>query len=164
MCRVFLSSLGDLELRWFYRLPAGSIRSFHQLTESFIARFVINTKAPKGFDSLLTLTKGKSESLGNYNKCYWETYNEIEECLEELVVTNYKLGLIPGEKIWENSMLSLSVDLQNLMSPVEMFTQLEDDVWQVEQNIGLTLRAKGNSKGKRKARLITRVGQGKGLT
>ncbi|GFY91436.1 hypothetical protein Acr_07g0016320 [Actinidia rufa] len=34
----------------------------------------------------LTLYKGKNETLLNYNKHYWEIYNEIEECSEELVV------------------------------------------------------------------------------
>ena len=44
MCRVFSSSLGDLELKWFDKLPTGLIHTFHQLTESFIAQFMINTK------------------------------------------------------------------------------------------------------------------------
>ena len=34
------------------KLPIGLIASFHQLTESFVTRFVINTKVPKGVDSL----------------------------------------------------------------------------------------------------------------
>ena len=80
MCRVFSSSLGDLWLKWFNRLLPGSIESFYQLTESFIARFVINTKAPKAVSSLLTLKKSRNKSIKNYNKRYWETYNEIEEC------------------------------------------------------------------------------------
>ncbi|GFY85504.1 hypothetical protein Acr_04g0002420 [Actinidia rufa] len=93
MCRVFPSSLGDLGLKWFDKLPPGSIENFYQLTESFVARFVINTKAPKVVSSLLTLKKGRNESIRNYNKRYWETYNEIEECSEEMVVASYKLGL-----------------------------------------------------------------------
>ncbi|GFZ15618.1 hypothetical protein Acr_25g0000270 [Actinidia rufa] len=64
-----------------------------RLTESFVARFVINTKAPKAVSSLLTLKKGRNESIRNYSKRYWETYNEIEECSEEMAVASYKLGL-----------------------------------------------------------------------
>ena len=86
MCWVFPSSLGNLGLKWFDKLPAGSIKSFHQLTESFVARFDINMKAPKGVGSLLTPRKGKNESIRNYSKRYCETYNEIEECFEELAV------------------------------------------------------------------------------
>ena len=99
MCRVFPSSLGNIGLKWFDRLPAGSIGSFHQLTESFITRFVINTKALKGVGFFLTLMKGKNESLCNYNKLYWETYNKIQEFSEELAVASYKHGLTFGERI-----------------------------------------------------------------
>ena len=70
MCWVFPSSLGNLGLTWFDKLPARSIESFHQLIEFFVARFVVNTKAPKGVGSLLTLRKGKNESIQNYNKRY----------------------------------------------------------------------------------------------
>ena len=31
--------------------------------------------------------------LPNYNKRYWEMYNEIESCLKELELISYKLGL-----------------------------------------------------------------------
>ena len=89
MCRICFSSLGNLRLEWFDTLPPGSIRSFIQLSESFMALFVINTKAPKSVNSLLTLRKGKNETLRNYRKRYWELYNEIEECSEELVVISY---------------------------------------------------------------------------
>ncbi|GFZ02308.1 hypothetical protein Acr_15g0009160 [Actinidia rufa] len=98
MCRVFPSSLGDLGLKWFDKLSAVSIENFYQLTESFVGRFVINTKAPKAVGSLLTLKKGKNESIRNYSKRYWETYNEIEECSEQMVVASYKLGLAPGDR------------------------------------------------------------------
>ena len=67
MCRVFPSSLGDLGLKWFDKLLVGSIENFNQLTKSFVARFVINTKGPKGVGSFLTLKKGKNESIWNYS-------------------------------------------------------------------------------------------------
>ena len=76
-----------------------------------MARFIINTKAPKGVSSLLTLYKGKNKTLCNYNKCYWELYSEIDECSKELTIISYKLRLPPGEKLWENLMLSPSTDL-----------------------------------------------------
>ena len=66
MYRVFPSSLRDLGLKWFDKLPARSIGNFHQLTESFVTQFVINTNAQKGVNSLVTLRKGRKESLYNY--------------------------------------------------------------------------------------------------
>ena len=62
------SSLGDLKLKWFNKLPTRSIENFHQLAESFRAQFVINTKASKDVGSLLTLRKGKNKTIRNYNK------------------------------------------------------------------------------------------------
>ena len=67
-CCVFLSSLEDLGMKWFNKLPVGSIENFHQLCESFVTQFVINMKAPKGVGSLLMLKKGKNETIRNYNK------------------------------------------------------------------------------------------------
>ena len=55
MCRVFPLSLGKLGLKWFDKVSIGSIGSFHLFIESFVARFVINIKAPNGVSSLLTL-------------------------------------------------------------------------------------------------------------
>ncbi|GFS31591.1 hypothetical protein Acr_00g0018250 [Actinidia rufa] len=46
--------------------PTRSIGSFQQLTESFVARFIINAKAPKGVGSLLTLKKGKKQGCLAY--------------------------------------------------------------------------------------------------
>ena len=66
---------------------------------------------PKGVGSLLTLRKGKNETIHNYSKRYWETYNEIEKCSEELAMVSYKLGMIPSERLWENLMLNPPTDL-----------------------------------------------------
>ena len=90
---MFPSSLGDLRLKWFDKLPARMTENFHQLTKSFVARFVIYTKAPKGVSSLLTLRKGKNEMIRNYRKQYWKMYNEVEGCSEELAEASYKLGM-----------------------------------------------------------------------
>ncbi|PSS21414.1 Mediator of RNA polymerase II transcription subunit 13-like [Actinidia chinensis var. chinensis] len=97
MCRVFPSSLGDLGLKWFDRLPPGSIESLYQLTESFVAQLIINTKAPKAVGSLLTLQKGRNESIRSYNP---------------------------------------PTGLRDLMSWVEMFACLEDDVRESEKTEG----------------------------
>ncbi|GFZ15828.1 hypothetical protein Acr_25g0002370 [Actinidia rufa] len=76
-------------LKWFDKLPVGSIESFHRLIESFVTQFVKNTKALKGVGYLLTLQKGKNESFHNY-KQYWEIYNEIKEGSEELAVDDVR--------------------------------------------------------------------------
>ncbi|GFY88082.1 hypothetical protein Acr_06g0000220 [Actinidia rufa] len=100
-------------------------------------------KASKGVGSLLTLRKCKNELIRNYSKHYWEIYNQIKEFSEELAVASYKLVLTHGERLWENWMLNPPTDLWDLMSQIEMFAQLEDDVKQVEKAIGVTTRGEG---------------------
>ncbi|GFS38323.1 hypothetical protein Acr_00g0056810 [Actinidia rufa] len=141
--------LGDLGLKWFDKLPARSIENFYQLTESFVTRFVINIKAPKAVGSLLTLKKGKNESIKNYSKRYWKTYNEIEECSEDMVVDSYKLGLAPGDRLWENLTLNPPTDLRDLMSRVKMFARFEDDVRQAEKTEGKVGRGESSVKKRR---------------
>ena len=84
---------------------------------------MINTKALKGIGSLLTLRKVKNESISNYHKQYWETYNKIKECFEKLAVASYKLGLTLGERLWENLTLNRPTDLRDLRSWVEKATE-----------------------------------------
>ncbi|GFY97538.1 hypothetical protein Acr_12g0000790 [Actinidia rufa] len=98
--------------------------------------------APKAVGSLLMLKKGKNELIQNYSKRYWEIYNEIEECSEEMAVASYKLGLAPRDRLWENLMLDPLTGLRDLMSRVEMFARLEDDVRQAEKTKGKVGRSK----------------------
>ncbi|GFY97478.1 hypothetical protein Acr_12g0000190 [Actinidia rufa] len=91
---------------------------------------------PNAVGSLLTLKKGRNESIRNYSKRYWETYNEIEECSEEMAVASYKLELAPGDRLWENLTLDPPTGLRDLMSRVEMFARLEDDVRESKKTEG----------------------------
>ncbi|XP_057506541.1 uncharacterized protein LOC130789742 [Actinidia eriantha] len=50
-----------------------------------------------------------------------------------MAVTSYKLGMAPRDKLWENLTLDPLIDLRDLMSWVEMFARLEDDVRQAEK-------------------------------
>ena len=56
MCKIFLSSLGPVAMRWFDALEEGLIRSFKKLTKAFGARFITCSRVPKLVDSLLSMT------------------------------------------------------------------------------------------------------------
>ena len=75
MCILFPSSLGDLGLTWFEKLPEGSIASWAQLAEAFVTRFRTNTKTPVEIDQLLSIDMGDKETLRSYNSRYWDTFN-----------------------------------------------------------------------------------------
>ena len=75
MCKVFLSSLGPIAMRWFNSLKANSIDSYKQFTQVFGSCFITNNKVPQPLSSLLSLSMREGETLKAYLNRYWEMYN-----------------------------------------------------------------------------------------
>ena len=75
----------------------------------------------------------------------------LKNVLEELVVASYKLGLTPCERLQEDLTLSPLVDLRDLMSQVEMFSQLEHDVHPEDRDAGMPPRGEGHFKKRRES-------------
>ncbi|XP_028076624.1 uncharacterized protein LOC114278726 [Camellia sinensis] len=134
MCKVFPSSLGETRLRWFDRLPAGSIHSWKQLSKEFLARFVSNTKIPKEPDTLFGLRKEQEETLRNYARRYWEEYNDLEEnvCSEQMAVMSFKHGLRPESKLRQSLTKRPATTLKDLCARIEQYARLEDDQIPIE--------------------------------
>jgi hypothetical protein len=70
MCRIFLSSLGEVALHWFDRLEHRSICSWRELSRAFTTCFITNTRNPKEVDSLMSLTMKFGETLKSYSARY----------------------------------------------------------------------------------------------
>ena len=51
-------------------------------------------------------------------------------------MVSYKLRMTLGERLWEILMLNPPTDLWDLMSQVDMFSRLEDDIRKVENAMG----------------------------
>jgi hypothetical protein len=43
--------------------------------------------------TLLTIKLEDNETLKDYSIRFWETYNDIEACGEEVAITTFKMGL-----------------------------------------------------------------------
>uniref|UniRef100_A0A2N9GII3 Retrotransposon gag domain-containing protein n=1 Tax=Fagus sylvatica TaxID=28930 RepID=A0A2N9GII3_FAGSY len=127
MCRVFLSSLGPMSFRWFNRLQHSSIHSWDELVEAFVSRFITNCRKPKEFDSLLLMRMKDSESLKSYCSRYWEVYNEVDGCTEEIAIKTFKLGLDPKSEPRHNLSRRPAKSMRDLMSQIEQFVRVEDD-------------------------------------
>ena len=56
MCKVFLSSLGPVAMRWFDGLRTGSVDSFEELTQAFGFHFITCSRVPRPLASLLSLS------------------------------------------------------------------------------------------------------------
>ncbi|XP_028054825.1 uncharacterized protein LOC114259036 [Camellia sinensis] len=134
MCKVFPSSLEEFRLRWFDRLPAGSIYDWKQLSEEFFARFVSNTKIPKEPDTLFGLQNEHEETLRNYARRYWEEYNDLEEnvCSEQMAVMSFKHGLRPESKLRQSLTKHPTTALKDLRGKTKQYARLEDNQIPIE--------------------------------
>ena len=94
MCKVFLSSLGPVAMRWFDGLKEGFISSFKELTRAFGAYFVTCSRVPRPLDSLLSMTIQEGETLKTYSDRYWEKFNKIDENFDDLAIRTFKVGLL----------------------------------------------------------------------
>jgi hypothetical protein len=125
MCRMFPSSLGPMSLKWFNHLEHFSIHSWDEMAEALASQFITNSRKSKEFDSLLSMIMKDSESLKSYSSRYWEVYNEMDGCMEEIAVKTFKLGLD------SDSELSLTrrpaKNMRDFMSQIEQFVWVEDD-------------------------------------
>uniref|UniRef100_A0A2N9HTR1 Retrotransposon gag domain-containing protein n=1 Tax=Fagus sylvatica TaxID=28930 RepID=A0A2N9HTR1_FAGSY len=127
MCRIFPSSLGDIALWWFDRLEHGSIHSWTELSEVFTTRFITNTRKPKEVDSLMALAIRSGESLKSYSARYWETYNEIDLCGEDVAISQFRFGLPVGSKLRQSLAKKPPPNMSNLMSRIEQHVRVEED-------------------------------------
>uniref|UniRef100_A0A2N9GI29 Uncharacterized protein n=1 Tax=Fagus sylvatica TaxID=28930 RepID=A0A2N9GI29_FAGSY len=136
MCRIFPSSLGGVALRWFDRLEHGSIHSWTELSEAFTTRFITNTRKPKEVDSLMALAMRSGESLKSYSARYWETYNEIDRCGEDVAISQFRFGLPVGSKLRQSLAKKPPPDMSNLMSRIEQHVRVEEDGLQPQKQSG----------------------------
>ncbi|XP_028071749.1 uncharacterized protein LOC114274078 [Camellia sinensis] len=129
ICKVFPSSLGELGLRWFDKLPNGSIYDWTQLSETFLARFVSNSRVPKQLDTLFNIRKDRKETLRQYARRYWEEYGDLEEnvCSEQLAVLYFKQGLPPSHKLRQSLTKRHASTMKDLRAQIEQQARVEDD-------------------------------------
>uniref|UniRef100_A0A2N9G212 RNA-directed DNA polymerase n=1 Tax=Fagus sylvatica TaxID=28930 RepID=A0A2N9G212_FAGSY len=127
MCHIFPSSLGEVGLRWLDRLEHGSIRSWKEMSQVFTARFITNTRKPKEIDSLLALTMKAGETLKSYSTRYWEVYNDINACDEDIVVKTFQFSLHEDSKLRKSFTKRPPISMAKLISRLEQHIRVEDD-------------------------------------
>ncbi|XP_015948954.1 uncharacterized protein LOC107473874 [Arachis duranensis] len=75
-CRAFPVTLAGPAIRWFNALPQGSITTFMNISESFLARFTTRIAKAKHSINLL----GVTQKLGEPTRKFLDRFND--ECLE----------------------------------------------------------------------------------
>uniref|UniRef100_A0A2N9I089 Reverse transcriptase domain-containing protein n=1 Tax=Fagus sylvatica TaxID=28930 RepID=A0A2N9I089_FAGSY len=127
MCRLFPSSLGEVVMRWFNQLGVRTIYSWDQLAEAFVARFITNSRKRKEMGALLTMKLEDNEMLKDYSTRFWETYNDIESCGEEVAITTFKMGLPADSGLRQSLVKHPPANLGKLMYKIDQFVRIEED-------------------------------------
>ena len=126
MCKVFLSSLGFVTIRWFNGLKTNSIDSYKQLIQAFGSHFITNTKVPRPLSLLLSLSMHEGETLKAYLDIYWEMY-EMDENFDDVAISTFKSGL-PTEHGLRKSLTGNPVtSVRQLMDRIDKYKRVEED-------------------------------------
>ena len=97
------------------------------MSESFTARFITNTRKPKEIDALLALKMKAGETLKSYSARYWEVYNDIDACDEDIVVKTFRFGLNEDIKLRRSLTKWPPISMADLMTRLEEHIRVEDD-------------------------------------
>uniref|UniRef100_A0A2N9GLJ3 Uncharacterized protein n=1 Tax=Fagus sylvatica TaxID=28930 RepID=A0A2N9GLJ3_FAGSY len=127
MCRLFSSNLGEVAMRWFNQLGTRTIYSWDQMAEAFVAQFITNSRKRKEMSTLLTMKLEDNETLKDYSTRFWETYNDIEACGEEVAITTFKMGLPTDSGLRQSLVKHPPRDLGKLMYKIDQFVRIEED-------------------------------------
>lgn len=133
MCRIFLSSLGPLAVRWYYKLEPASIKSFYQLQKSFKARFITNEVQPKQANSLWAMQIQPGKTLRVYSAWYWKCFNLVDDaCNDSIAITAFKMGLHPDSTLCSSLTRRPPKTVWLLMKKVEEYYKVKDDALRVK--------------------------------
>ena len=127
MCKVFLSSLGPVVMKWFDSLGANSIDSFKELTQGFRSRFIICSKVPRPLDSLLSMAMREGETLKTYSERYWEMFNEIDGDFDDVAIKTFKVGLLAEHGLRKSFTGKSATSMRQLMDWIDEYKRVEED-------------------------------------
>ena len=78
-------------------------------------------------DALLTLKLEDDESIKDYATRFWETYNNIDNCSEDMAVRTFKSGLPFGMGLRQSLTKRLATTLRKLIDRIEQFIRVKED-------------------------------------
>ncbi|XP_028099145.1 uncharacterized protein LOC114298725 [Camellia sinensis] len=108
LCKVFPSTFGEITSDWFLKLLKGLIKRWEGWAEMFVARLMM-------------------QSLRAYAKRFYELYNWISTCNQELAVVSFKNDLEDDCLLQQSLAKTLPKSMEDLMARIEKYACEEDD-------------------------------------
>ena len=97
------------------------------MAEAFVARFITNSRKRKEMDALLTMKLEDNETIKDYSTRFWETYNDIKGCSEEVEIRTFKLGLPTDTGLRQSLIKRPAQNLGKLMHRIDQFIRVKED-------------------------------------
>ena len=97
------------------------------MAEAFVGRFITNSRRTKGVDTLMMMKVGDNKSIKYYSTRFWEMYNDIDGCGEDMALQTFKLGLPPSISLCKSLTKHPPTSLRKLMDQIEQFIRVEED-------------------------------------
>ncbi|XP_075675081.1 uncharacterized protein LOC142644329 [Castanea sativa] len=114
-------------MRWFDALEEGFIGSSEELTRAFRARFITCSRVPKPLAALLSMAMREGETLKIYSDRYWETYNEMDGDVEDVVVRTFKVGFPTEHGLRKSLIMKATLNMRQLMDCIDKYKRVEED-------------------------------------
>ena len=127
MCKVFLSSLGPVVIRWFNGLKTNSIDSYKLLTQAFGFHFITNSRVPWPLNLLLSLSMREGETIKAYLDRYWEMYNEMDDNFDDVAISTFKSGLLTKHGLRKSLTGKLVTSVRQLIDQIDKYKRVEED-------------------------------------
>ena len=124
------------------------VGSFEELTRAFEARFITCSRVPKPVDSLLSMAMREGETLKTYSDRYWETYNEIDGNLENVVVRTFKVRLLIEHELRKSLTMKSTSNMCQLMDRIDKYKRVKEDLIQEKGKAKMFLERRDPRRGR----------------
>ena len=92
-CKNFILTLTGTAQKWAQSLPNGSISNFDELVERFKSHFSLRTDRTKQSIEMMSIRKGKDESLRNYVSRFDKESLQVLNPKENILTFAFRQGL-----------------------------------------------------------------------
>ncbi|XP_026450728.1 uncharacterized protein LOC113350832 [Papaver somniferum] len=86
MCKMFPQSLVGGAIKWFNKLPAHSIDTYHELVEEFCSHYKYNRRDRKGYHVFFLLGIRKEESIRQFTRRFKQELADVDGSNNQIVI------------------------------------------------------------------------------
>ncbi|KAJ0867449.1 putative retrotransposon gag domain-containing protein [Helianthus annuus] len=127
LCKGFGSTLTESALKWLLSLPPYSITSFANLVNLFNSQFSCSRRFERLTSDLYRVTQGQNESLRDYITKFSRESLEIPNLDITTAVEAFKMGLLKDSQFYDDLLMTLCRNLDEVRDRALRFIRLEDD-------------------------------------